>query len=47
MSTNDNPENPVPKSKRNRKDKPWDDPNIDHWKMDPINPEDVKGSFLE
>lgn len=39
MSTNEVIENLVPKNKRNRKDKPWDDPNIDHWKIDPINPE--------
>lgn len=23
----------VPKSKRYRRDKPWDDPNVDHWKI--------------
>lgn len=34
-------------NKRHKKDKPWDDPSIDHWKIDPINPEEVAGSFLE
>ena len=29
----------VPKNKRYRKDKPWDDPSIDHWKVEPIQPE--------
>lgn len=47
MSTNEITQPIVPKSKRNRKDKPWDDPNIDHWKIDPINPEEVNGPFLE
>ena len=23
----------VPKNKKYRKDKPWDDPSIDHWKV--------------
>ena len=23
----------VPKSKKNRKDKPWDNDEIDHWKV--------------
>ena len=38
MSTNDAEGQQVPKNKKYRKDKPWDDPNIDHWKIEPINP---------
>jgi hypothetical protein len=26
-----------------RQDKPWDDPSIDHWKIEPFAPEDNKG----
>lgn len=33
MSTNEVASDLVPKSKRNRKDKPWDNPDIDHWKI--------------
>ena len=47
MSTNEGEGQPVPKSKKNRKEKPWDDPSIDHWKIDPINPEEIAGPFLE
>jgi len=34
----------APKSKKNqyRKDKPWDDPSIDHWKVEEIKPEEVQ-----
>ena len=41
MSTTNQPEETkdVPKNKRYRKDKPWDDPSIDHWKVEPIEPE--------
>ena len=42
----ENKEENVPKSKKYRKDKPWDDPNIDHWKLEEIKPEEVNGSFL-
>lgn len=31
MSTNEGTD--IPKSKKNRKDKPWDNPDIDHWKI--------------
>ncbi len=35
MSTTNQPETPeVPKSKKNRKEKPWDTDDIDHWKID-------------
>jgi ribosomal RNA assembly protein len=37
----------VPKSKRNRKDKPWDNADIDHWQVEKLNPEEVNGPFLE
>ena len=30
-----------------RKDKPWDDESIDHWKLEPWNPEAMSGSLLE
>lgn len=30
-----------------RKDKPWDHEGIDHWKIDPFNPSDSSGPFLE
>ncbi|ELR11573.1 KH domain containing protein [Acanthamoeba castellanii str. Neff] len=34
--------------KKYRKDKPWDNDSIDHWKVDAFKPEDNKaGSFLE
>jgi len=29
----------VNKNKRYRKDKPWDDESIDHWKIDPVTPD--------
>jgi len=29
-------EEQVPKKKKYRKDKPWDDPSIDHWKIEPV-----------
>jgi ribosomal RNA assembly protein len=36
------------KSKRYRKDKPWDnDPTLDKWKIDPLTKEDVKDPFVE
>jgi len=37
----------VPKSKRNRKPKPWDTDDIDHWKVDPFQQGEMKGSLLE
>lgn len=30
-----------------RKDKPWDDPNIDHWKIEEFKPGDMSGPLLE
>jgi hypothetical protein len=30
-----------------RKDKPWDNEDIDHWKIEELKPEHVVGSFLE
>lgn len=35
-----------PKNKRYRKDKPWDNDQIDHWKVEPIEPSEVH-AFLE
>lgn len=33
--------------KKYRKDKPWDDETIDHWKQEEWNPDNLKGSLLE
>lgn len=30
-----------------RRDKPWDSEEIDHWKIEEFNTEEVKGHFLE
>jgi ribosomal RNA assembly protein len=30
-----------------RRDKPWDTDDIDHWKIEEFNPEEVVGPFLE
>lgn len=30
-----------------RKDKPWDNEEIDHWKIEEFKPEEVTGTFLE
>ena len=39
---------PVSKSKKYRKDKPWDnDPTLDKFKIDPFNKEDMKHPLLE
>jgi ribosomal RNA assembly protein len=32
---------------KHKKDKPWDTPDIDKWKIDEFKPEDSSGSFLE
>ena len=41
-------ENPIPKSKRFRKDKPWDnDPTIDKFKIQEFKKGDMKSSLLE
>ncbi|CXH93344.1 KRR1 small subunit processome component, putative [Plasmodium berghei] len=37
----------VNKNKRYRKDKPWDNENIDHWKIEKFTKEDNKHHFLE
>lgn len=34
-------------NKKYRKDKPWDNPEIDHWKVEEWNPSDLKGPLLE
>lgn len=36
----------VNKNKRHRKDKPWDTEDIDHWKIETWNPDDMKGGCL-
>lgn len=36
-----------PNNKRYRKDKPWDNENIDHWKIDPVTEEDGLSAPLE
>lgn len=35
------------KNKKYRKDKPWDNPEIDHWRVEDWNPEYLKGPLLE
>lgn len=37
---------PVSKNKQYRKDKPWDDPSIDHWQIQPLAPEE-SSPFLQ
>ena len=37
----------VPKKRKHRKDKPWDTPDIDHWKVEEFKPEHSSGPFLE
>ncbi|ETB57093.1 hypothetical protein YYC_04931 [Plasmodium yoelii 17X] len=46
MEKNKDEEN-VNKNKRYRKDKPWDNENIDHWKIEKFTKEDNKHHFLE
>ncbi|KAG2345088.1 hypothetical protein BDR05DRAFT_881310 [Suillus weaverae] len=36
----------VNKNKRHRKEKPWDTDDIDHWKIDPFQPDDNKGGVF-
>ncbi|KAJ1994834.1 ribosomal RNA assembly protein krr1 [Dimargaris cristalligena] len=38
---------PVSKKRANRKEKPWDTPDINKWEIVKISAEDVKGSFTE
>ncbi|CAD2096883.1 KRR1 small subunit processome component, putative [Plasmodium vinckei] len=40
-------EEQINKNKRYRKDKPWDNENIDHWKIEKFTKEDNKHHFLE
>ncbi|AFZ79591.1 ribosomal RNA assembly protein, putative [Theileria equi strain WA] len=35
------------RNKKYRKDKPWDDETVDHWKIEPFTSEDNKPSLLE
>ncbi|CDU16246.1 KRR1 small subunit processome component, putative [Plasmodium yoelii] len=46
MEKNKDEEN-VNKNKRYRKEKPWDNENIDHWKIEKFTKEDNKHHFLE
>jgi len=36
-----------PKSKKHRKDKPWDSEDIDHWKIDSFKPGEMRGPLTE
>jgi ribosomal RNA assembly protein len=38
---------PVNKNKRYRRDKPWDNENIDHWTIEKFEPGTMKGPLLE
>jgi ribosomal RNA assembly protein len=40
-------ENEAKKNKKYRKDKPWDSADIDHWRVEEWNPDDLKGPLLE
>src|SRR5262245_38413890 len=35
------------KHRRHRKDKPWDTPDVDHWRIEPWSAEQGTGPFLE
>lgn len=37
----------VSKNKQHRKDKPWDNENIDHWKIEPFTKDEMKGPLTE
>jgi hypothetical protein len=37
----------VSKSKKYRKDKPWDNESIDHWRIEPFKPEELTAPLLE
>lgn len=39
-------ERQVPKKRKYRKDKPWDDGSVDKWKIDPFHKEDLTGGHL-
>ena len=48
ISQSQEPNNQIPKSKRFRKDKPWDnDPTIDKFKIQEFKKGDMKSSLLE
>lgn len=36
----------INKNKRHRKEKPWDTDDIDHWKINPFQPDDNKGGIF-
>jgi len=40
-------ESQVSKKKKHRKDKPWDDENIDHWKIEPFKKGEMSDPLLE
>ena len=47
-NNNNNNNNTIPKNKRFRKDKPWDnDPNLDKFKIEKFSKGDMKNSLLE
>jgi hypothetical protein len=37
----------VKKNKKYRKEKPWDNAEIDHWRVEEWDPENLKGPLLE
>lgn len=41
------PELEPKKKQKHRKDKPWDNEDIDHWKIEPFTAEDNKHHLLE
>ncbi|CAI2179599.1 6485_t:CDS:2 [Funneliformis geosporum] len=49
QSSNSNNSNATnkPKSKKYRKEKPWDTDDIDHWKIEPFSREDNRFTFTE
>ena len=47
MSSSSSSSSGAKNHKKYRKDKPWDTEDIDHWKLDEWDPENLKGSLLE
>jgi len=45
--TEEDAQKPPRKKGKHKKDKPWDNENIDHWKMETFNPGDMKNTLLE
>jgi len=45
--TTEEGEKPPRKKGKHKKDKPWDNENIDHWKIDAFNRGDMQGALLE